>query len=357
MNESAPPPVTLTPVASEDVPIEVRSLDRAPDSALDALTYGVIVLSPEGNIVRYNATEARMARLDASAVLGESFFDRIAPCTRTPEFEGRFRRYVREGRTDTERFGYVFDFAFGAQDVEVELVRGSLPGRYVLCVNRRHFRPPRREVPRETLAVRQAELRPGEAELGIRRDASEQRQVLVDAGFFRAMHGTWARVAPRGWPLFTAEWGVQWGRQLVADLEVASLQQHDCGLDELPLGVVIDETARIFREQGWGLLDVDLGLVVDHGIIPVEVERSAVAETIGRSDAPRCQLFAGALSALFTHLASRRVHAEEVSCSSQGHACCHFLVVDYERRRELATSIHEHGGDFDAVVHAWSGAS
>src|SRR3954471_3281926 len=98
-------------------------LDDLRDGDLDELKFGVIALDSEGIVLRYNQYESRLARLDRNQVLGKSFFEEVAPCTKTAEFEGRFRRFVAARGERSERFNYLFDFKFGAQEVAVELVR------------------------------------------------------------------------------------------------------------------------------------------------------------------------------------------------------------------------------------------
>jgi len=46
----------------------------------DRLPFGVVGLDAVGNVVVYNATEARMAGLDPKKVLGIGFFDVVAQC-------------------------------------------------------------------------------------------------------------------------------------------------------------------------------------------------------------------------------------------------------------------------------------
>jgi photoactive yellow protein len=46
----------------------------------DELPFGVVGLDAEGIVKVYNEAEARLAGLDASTVLGRSFFDAIAQC-------------------------------------------------------------------------------------------------------------------------------------------------------------------------------------------------------------------------------------------------------------------------------------
>ena len=83
------------------------------------MPFGVICLDAAGTIVRYNLAEARLARLDRAEVLGRHFFLEVAPCTNVPAFEGRVRAFQgsHEGRL-AEAFSFLFDFQFGAQEVD-----------------------------------------------------------------------------------------------------------------------------------------------------------------------------------------------------------------------------------------------
>lgn len=120
-------PLTLSPSTVDDASVDIFALDSYDDAQLDDLRFGVICLDAEGTIHRYNLAEARLARLDRSRVLGRDFFRKVAPCTATPEFEGRFRAFL-QSQEPRLAFPFVFDFKFGAQNVTVELVRAQAPG-------------------------------------------------------------------------------------------------------------------------------------------------------------------------------------------------------------------------------------
>jgi hypothetical protein len=93
---------------------------------------------------------------------------------------------------------------------------------------------------------------------------------------------TWERVAPRGWPLFAFEWGFRWG-----------LRTMDFSASR-------------------------------HGAFGVHMERSALAEAVGR----------------------------EVACRSCGHPRCTFVVVGPTRRAALDVAISRGGGDVARVLAA-----
>jgi len=169
--------------------VDAGTVEALSDAELDQLPFGVICLDGEGWIHRYNVAEAVFARLDRATVLGKHFFRQIAPCTATPEFEGRFQAFIRRPPTDclVETFRYIFDFSFGAQEVVIELVRGNIPNRYYFCVNRQQFLAARGSLPPGFAAPTQRELEAAEqvASVGILRDERQQRVTHVASSFFR----------------------------------------------------------------------------------------------------------------------------------------------------------------------------
>ncbi len=89
---------------------------------IDGLPVGVITLGLDGKILRYNRTEAEMARLDQRSQVGRNFFTEVAPCTANPEFQGRFTTLAGKSSGGIETFDYTFRFAWGAQRVHITFV-------------------------------------------------------------------------------------------------------------------------------------------------------------------------------------------------------------------------------------------
>ena len=341
-------PAEATPVK----PFDPLRADQSSDDELDQVQFGVICLDATGKILRYNLAEARFARLDRATVLGKRFFGQVAPCTAKPEFEGRFQQFVKPGNTaPTDRFPYVFDFKFGAQNVEIELVRGSLPNRVYLLVNRRKFLPVRAEPFRP--APTQAELAPGEGTQGVVRDEGQQRSVQISPAFFASMRATWDKVAPKGWPVFCGEWGHRWGRNAVVDLETEALEKLDRTLRELPMRTVIGMVAEYLARQGWGQLTADF-TSAKQGAFVLGLQRNALAESVGFSETPRCHLFGGFFRAIFCHLANKLLVVREVSCAAQGHARCSFVVASVERRVALDAAVLAGDGDIARVLQRFA---
>jgi len=335
----------VRPEASADA----AELERMDDAELDALPYGVICLERDGTILRYNAAEARLARLDRTTVIGRSFFDEVAPCTKTEGFHGRFERYVREGGTDVLRFEYLFDFRFGAQEVDVELVRAPGAERFYLLVNRTRFLPARPDA--VAPAPRHRELVEVE-ERGVLRDASEQRTVHAPLDLFAGLLKTCDLVAPETWERFCREWGLQWGRRVVVELEARSLEATTHSLRERPMADVSDELAAYVAAHGWGGLRLDLG-DTDAGVLRLRLAQSALADADRAASAKvrRCHLFAGMFGAVFTHLGARRLYAVEVRCRAQGAAECDFFVVGRERGK-IVHRLAKEGTAPDAILEA-----
>lgn len=322
--------------------------DEATDEELDRLDYGVIKLDEAGVILRYNLAEARLARLDRANVLGKRFYGQIAPCTATPEFQGRVETFLRDPRgAPAGRFDYLFDFRFGAQQVEVEMVRAAQPGRVYLLVNRRRFLPVRADA--RAPAIRQEELAPGELELGVLRDASQRRELRLPPQFFSALRHTWDRVAPKGQALFSNEWGTKWGRLAVVDLEVESLEATGKSLRELPMREAVKRLEGLLRRQGWGQLDADFTFA-RRGAFAVTLARGALGESLGASELPRCHLLEGFFRAFFAHLAERLLLVREVACVTQGAPLDAFVVTGLSRKADLERAVTLANGSASQVL-------
>lgn len=316
-------------------PFEPSSLDTKSDAELDLLPFGVICVDEAGTVLKYNLAEARLARLDRNQVLGKSFFRVVAPCTATPDFEGRFRSFVKaEPQARPLRFQYLFDFKFGAQEVDVEIQRSKEKGCFFFCINRTKFRDPRANLPQGFAAPLQKELAPEEEQQGVARNAQARRLVTFDAAMLSAMRSTWDKLSPKGWELFCESWGIQWGRLLMIDLETDCLEKADKSLRELSTYDALGLLSSTLKGKGWGELRFDFSAAED-GAFVVYVNRSAVAESVGASEIPRCQLLSGLFQAMFTTLSQQVTFAKEISCQSQGEKRCTFILLHHKRKQSL----------------------
>lgn len=112
------PSTAAAPPTPDEVLQRAESLS---DPELNALPYGMIQLDASGRILKFNQTEADLARIHRERQLGKNFFDDVAPCTKVKEFYGRFVDGVRR-RKLYETFGYVFKFAHGWRNVAITLM-------------------------------------------------------------------------------------------------------------------------------------------------------------------------------------------------------------------------------------------
>ena len=349
MNAPMPEPFAFA-ARAEPAPHEAIRVPSLSDTELDELPFGVICLDPQGKVLRYTLAESRLARLDRAQVLGKNFFRRIAPCTATPEFEGRVRAFFTSA-LPVDRFPYLFDFKFGAQQVEIELVRAPANDRVYLLVNRKTFGGPREGLPAGFAAPLQGELAPGETELGVLRDDVARRMLFLDTSFVTALHQTWLKVAPKAWPGFNREWGWQWGRHCVVDLEAGLLEERNTTLRELPMREAMELVSKWAAERGLGTLRFDF-TPSRHGLFGMTLERSAVGEAVGLGEAPRCQLIEGLLEAICEHLAHRLLVAREIRCCAMGFEACTFVVAAEKRKAAVEGAIGAGAETLEAVVEA-----
>ncbi len=237
----------------------------------------------------------------------------------------------------------MFDFAFGAQQVTIELHRAVGAERYYLFVNRRSAGPARPEA--TEIAASQSALAPNEASLGLHRDEVGRRYVDAPATLFSALRATFNALAPEAWSLFAGEWGVQWGRRVAIELEADTLEASACALEDLPMRAAAQRVGEYLERRGWGSARFDFSFA-NEGIIAVHVVRSVLAESAApggaRSTAVKersCALLAGVFSGAFTHLAGRKLVAREFSCRASGDAECSFALVSAERTAALDDAI------------------
>ena len=344
----------------QHVTLDVLKIDERTDQELDTMPFGVIGLDEDGMILRYNLYESQFARLDRNQVLGRDFFNEVARCTRGEAFEGRFRRGIATGAVGSfARFSYIFDFKFGAQEVDVEMVRPAGVPRYYLLINRRRVGAARPDRPPETLAVAQRELAPDEGVKGVRRDPNERRVVEVPWAFFAALRATLDQLAPGTWQMFCAEWGVQYGRRLAIDLENLAIESSGRSLGEIPMTEFATLLSRRIAQQGMGRASFDFAAIRE-GVLVIEVVRSVLAEAAPRGRSREhdplsdlaCPLLAGTLGAVVSHVAGRRLAAREVACASAGEPACRFVLTAHGRRTAMDHALASGVRGVDAICQS-----
>lgn len=342
-----PPPPFAVEVPRERV--EPERLDALSDEQLDSLPYGVICLAPDGLILRYNVAEGRLARLDPNTVVGRNFFTDVAPCTNTPEFFGRFKDLVGgTSHAPVVRFPYVFDFRFGAQEVDVEMLRTPGSPRFYLLVNRLEMLEQRSPSVAREPAPAQSELEQGERDKGIVRDDFAERFVAVPVSALRALCKAGERSDPEQWRALAHAWGVEVGRRLVIELETTSFEDQDRELRARTIEDVADAVDGVLSKQGWGRVVFDFWSS-STGALRIELSDSAF---VGQhaSGQRSCHMVAGTIEAVLSYLAGRRLHAEEIRCAG-AHDCssCEIIVVGQGRRERVMELAHR-GLAFDEML-------
>lgn len=102
---------------------------------IDSLSFGAIELDGTGKILSYNAAEGDITGRDPGSVLGKNFFDEVAPCTKSPEFFGKFQEGVSSGTLNT-LFEYRFDYQMTPTKVKVHMKKGLSGESFWIFVKR-----------------------------------------------------------------------------------------------------------------------------------------------------------------------------------------------------------------------------
>lgn len=106
------------------------------EDQIDNLAFGMITLDGNGTILQYNAAEGAITGRDPKQAIGRNFFDEVAPCTKTPEFHGRFTQGVKSGDLNV-MFEYTFDYNMTPTRVRVHMKNApGATGKFWVLVKR-----------------------------------------------------------------------------------------------------------------------------------------------------------------------------------------------------------------------------
>lgn len=102
---------------------------------IDQLTFGAIQLDASGKVLTYNSAEAAITGREPGDVIGKNFFNDVAPCSKTPSFEGLFHEGVKKGHLNV-LFVYVFDYKMMPTQVRVQMQKAKDDESYWVFVKR-----------------------------------------------------------------------------------------------------------------------------------------------------------------------------------------------------------------------------
>jgi photoactive yellow protein len=124
--------------APDDLFLRVDSLGM---TDLDSLPHGLIQLDRNGRILKFNQTEAQLARINRDRQIGRNFFDEVAPCTKVRDFYGRFQEGLAK-RQLYETFGFVFKFDHGWRNVAITLFYSEKTDSVWVLISQTSVTPP-----------------------------------------------------------------------------------------------------------------------------------------------------------------------------------------------------------------------
>lgn len=111
----------LIKFGEENAANEIASKSNA---EINELAFGAIRLDADGKILTYNSAEAAITGREPSDVIGKNFFKDVAPCTKTPAFEGLFRDGVAKGHLNV-LFVYEFNYQMMPTQVRVQMQKSD----------------------------------------------------------------------------------------------------------------------------------------------------------------------------------------------------------------------------------------
>lgn len=103
---------------------------------IEALPFGAVLLDREGNVLKYNGTEAMISGRDPSTVVNKNFFTEVAPCSRGKRFHAEFLKFHRDGQVNT-MFDYAFDYKMEETYVRIHM-KSSDDGQTCWLFIKRH---------------------------------------------------------------------------------------------------------------------------------------------------------------------------------------------------------------------------
>ncbi|WP_225412109.1 PAS domain-containing protein [Stigmatella hybrida] len=137
-------PATLNPLphaSKSDADDLLRQADNLSAAELDTLPFGLIQLDRTGRILKFNQTEAKLARINRDRQIHRNFFDEVAPCTKVREFYGRFLHGLNQ-RSLYETFGFIFKFDHGWRNVAITMFYSEKTDSVWVLISQTSVTPP-----------------------------------------------------------------------------------------------------------------------------------------------------------------------------------------------------------------------
>jgi uncharacterized protein len=144
--------------------------------------------------------------------------------------------------------------------------------------------------------------------------------------------------------------GLEWGRLDMIDFEKRMEKEYRRSIRDMNVHFVLEAWWWPLTSAGWGSWAVDLERV-DQGYIVVQMNNSAVAQSLERLGKPVCHLYAGLLAGSLTPLVGAELSAIEIQCYAMGEDHCRFLVGREERVDAAEFWLNEGASAVEIVRH------
>lgn len=117
-------------------PGTLENLSRMSSDQLNGLDFGVIKVSPSGEIQFYNKYESELAGVSPQDAVGKNFFTQVAVCTNNKLFFGKFKEGVSAGSLNLE-FNYTFTYKMRPTNIKAHLYHDSASSTNWIMIKKR----------------------------------------------------------------------------------------------------------------------------------------------------------------------------------------------------------------------------
>lgn len=154
---------------------------------------------------------------------------------------------------------------------------------------------------------------------GTIRRSDVERQLFIGTETLNGIHRALDEETGEAWRIVMRNCGHDWGRRIMARIELDLQRATDRGLDGLTVAEFLELVGTWFRFHGWGRIEFDLDRTEDAGIVVARVHDSLVTEALADESGPVDHLVEGMLCAVLEGISER-----ELAC----------LQITSERRRQ-----------------------
>ncbi len=174
---------------------------------------------------------------------------------------------------------------------------------------------------------------------GVLWNPAKTRLCMLSADFLDGVYKSLVDEAGPAWATIFKSCGRIWGEKVMKRLE------RECGvignvqIAEMPLTVFLGFFREYFVFHGWGLLDLDVTLARETGIVTATLEDSIFAEIIRDEEEFSDPMIAGILAGMLSSVSGHKLDCVQTACISRGEEASRFLITAEPRLKDIEDKI------------------